>query len=296
MPRSTTTRVVRLADRLERRASEASPCLVVLRGDTPGRLLPLDTATLDLGRAVPPPGVLDDEGVSRRHARVTRLPDGSLRLADLGSTNGTLIGGRPIDGRGTLLRDGDEIALGPTVLLRVTRLAPSELAAALAQEAAARQDPLTGLANRATFEAEALRRSASELDWALVLIDLDHFKAVNDVYGHPAGDAVLQQVSARMRATGAAGDLAGRLGGEEFGWLIGAPDPAAARSAAETLRRRIATVPVSVGLQRISVTASFGVLHRSERPWLSWPELLALADSRLYAAKHAGRNRVVATS
>ncbi len=294
MPRSATTRVVHLTDRFERRTGEAISCLVILRGDTPGRLLPLSEATLDLGRAVPPPGLLEDEGVSRRHARVTRLPDGSLRLADLGSTNGTLIGGRPVDGRGTLLRDGDEIALGPTVLLRVTRLAPSELAAALAQEAAARQDPLTGLANRTTFEADALRRSSGDIDWALALIDLDHFKAVNDVYGHPAGDAVLREIADRIVATGAAGDLAGRLGGEEFGWLIGAHDPAAARNTAETLRRRIAAVPVSVGLQRITVTASLGIVHRSERPWLSWPELLSLADTRLYAAKHAGRNRVAA--
>lgn len=295
MPRSAATRVVRLTDRFTGPTGACAPCLVVLRGDTPGRLLPISAAALDLGRAAPMPGLIDDEGVSRRHARITPLPDGSLRLADLGSTNGTCVGGRPVDGRGTLLRDGDEIALGPTVLLRVARLAPADLAAALAHEAAARQDALTGLANRAVFEAEALRRTSSgDAGWALVLLDLDHFKAVNDVYGHPAGDAVLREVAARLRDTCGAGDTAGRLGGEEFGWLLDAADADGAVRSAETLRRRIAARPVAVGLQRIDVTASLGVVHRSDRPWLDWPAMLSLADTRLYAAKHGGRNRVAA--
>lgn len=293
MPRSTPTRVVRLSERFEQPDAARLPCLVVLRGDRPGRLLPIESP-MELGRSAPAPGGFDDEGVSRRHARLTPMPDGSLRLCDLGSTNGTRVGGRAVDGRGTLLREGDEIALGPAVLLRLVRLPAAEIDAARAQEEAARLDPLTGLANRATFEVEARRRMDGESDWALVLVDLDHFKQVNDVYGHPAGDAVLAEIAARMRTTAAGADVVGRLGGEEFAWLLAAADRAAARSAAETLRRRIAAGPVGVGLQRIAVTASLGVVHRSERPWLAWPELLALTDARLYAAKHGGRNRVAA--
>ncbi|MFO1251399.1 MAG: GGDEF domain-containing protein [Inhella sp.] len=159
----------------------------------------------------------------------------------------------------------------------------------------AQQDALTGLANRRALQAweEARWRERAEGEgFALVMVDLDHFKSVNDRFGHGVGDQVLQQVAELMRQHSRAQDLAARVGGEELVLGLARLQPEGAAAVAERLRAAIAAHPwaeVQAGLQ---LTASLGVAHAREVHSLA--ELTERADARLYAAKHGGRNQVVA--
>jgi diguanylate cyclase (GGDEF)-like protein len=152
-------------------------------------------------------------------------------------------------------------------------------------------DPLTGLRNRRGFMAEsdaALARCArAGQQAAVVMIDLDRFKSINDLHGHAAGDAVLRGAAAAVRAELRAGDLPGRLGGEEFALLLPDADLDAAIATAERLRAALtAGVPHPGGGR---VTASFGVARVQEG---ALEAALAAADAALYKAKQGGRDRV----
>lgn len=201
-----------------------------------------------------------------------------------------------------------EIAAGPwfavimfEALLHIIALSFLQIAmikerAELQQRTAALTDLLTGAPNRrALFEqgAECLARcAASHRTAALILLDLDHFKMVNDTYGHDAGDEVLRQVARTISEHLRLDDIFGRLGGEEFACLLPATSLESAMAVAEGLRLKIATmqVPTSAGIVRVAI--SCGLADTGE----CGPDLLALlksADVRLYEAKAAGRNRVV---
>jgi diguanylate cyclase len=157
------------------------------------------------------------------------------------------------------------------------------------------QDPLTGLANRRALErwlASHWPRVELGQPLALVLLDLDHFKKINDTLGHDTGDLVLQAVADLLRAQCRATDLAVRYGGEEFLLAMADSDAAAATPLAERLRELIASQEWSRLAPGLDVSSSFGVADASEA--LDAQALLTLADRRLYAAKFGGRNRVVA--
>ncbi|KQN73023.1 GGDEF domain-containing protein [Sphingomonas sp. Leaf62] len=158
-------------------------------------------------------------------------------------------------------------------------------------------DTLTGLSNRRVmWEAGAQRiaavdRNAGEV--RLILLDIDHFKQVNDRWGHPAGDAVLATVARRIGETVGPGDLVGRVGGEEFMILLAPASPLTAVDLAERVRSAIEQTPIVVADgQEIHCTISLGC-SRTGRGGTSWEKLIAQADAALYAAKDAGRNRVV---
>jgi diguanylate cyclase (GGDEF)-like protein len=156
-------------------------------------------------------------------------------------------------------------------------------------------DALTGLANRRRFD-ESLQRELSQSDRfghpvSLVLVDLDHFKQVNDSHGHEAGDAVLRAV-ARMLADGVRTvDLCARFGGEELAILLPQTTATGAYELADRLRRRIAGRPIRVNETEIAVTASFGVASYPDVV-RSREALFPAADAALYGAKHGGRNCV----
>ncbi|WP_332692324.1 GGDEF domain-containing protein [Devosia sp.] len=152
-------------------------------------------------------------------------------------------------------------------------------------------DPLTALPNRRAFERgiEGLRPDDSEA--ALLILDLDRFKVVNDTHGHAAGDYVLQQVSAILRTHTRNQDLLSRLGGEELAVLLPDTDSVRARQIAERLRRAIETLDIQWEGRSIAITASVGVALASGSTPSS--ELFVQADAALYAAKRNGRNRVV---
>jgi diguanylate cyclase (GGDEF)-like protein len=157
-------------------------------------------------------------------------------------------------------------------------------------------DPLTGLLNRrALFEAmrrEMAREQRHSRALSLIVIDVDHFKRVNDRYGHAAGDAVLQRLAATASRTVRESDVVARYGGEEFVVLAPDTDEAQAVALAERIRSALASASVDVGGDTIRFTASFGVatMRDADR---EPQQVLQRADRALYAAKAAGRDRVV---
>lgn len=155
------------------------------------------------------------------------------------------------------------------------------------------QDPLTGLANRRRLDQTLAQLHADPAAaFSVVLLDLDHFKQVNDRYSHLVGDRVLQRIGALLREACRREDLAARFGGEEFALVLRGLDRAAALLACERLRAAIEAEPWA-GLQPgLALTASIGLAARGEAA--DPGALLALADQRLYAAKSGGRNRVAA--
>jgi len=160
----------------------------------------------------------------------------------------------------------------------------------------AARDPLTGIFNRRHFldlaerELERARRAGHQT--SVLLIDIDHFKRVNDTHGHEAGDEVLRGVCARLATALRDADTLARLGGEELGVLAPETDPAAAWAVAERLRQSVASGPYAAGEARLLITVSVGAatIKDPEEPLKS---LLRRADKALYAAKAGGRNRVV---
>ena len=161
------------------------------------------------------------------------------------------------------------------------------------------QDGLTGLYNRRAFD-DAYRRQLAQQQrkggtLGILLMDIDHFKKLNDTYGHPAGDAALRNAASTLRRVLRRGDIAARYGGEEFVVILPDTDEGGARQLAERARSAIARGQVIFEGQRITMTASFGLAL--------WPgdgreaaELLGATDRALYAAKEQGRNRVILAS
>ncbi len=156
-------------------------------------------------------------------------------------------------------------------------------------------DALTGLPNRratmARFREEAARAARHRRSFAMVLFDVDHFKRVNDTYGHLVGDAALRHVAAVLNAGRRDVDLVSRIGGEEFVVLFGEEGLDGAVRAANRLREEIAAAGLSHEAQTLSVTISGG-LAMYPADGEDWDHLFAAADRRLYRAKHGGRNRV----
>jgi diguanylate cyclase (GGDEF)-like protein len=156
-------------------------------------------------------------------------------------------------------------------------------------------DPLTGLHNRRSFHHLLEQQLAHSRDegtpLGMLMLDLDHFKAVNDEHGHPVGDVTLQAVARLLTERLGQGDVAARLGGEEFGVLLPGEDNRAAGSTAERLRVAIATGRVECAGATIAMTASIGVVSCPEHGQ-TVDALIRRADDALYEAKRTGRNRV----
>lgn len=270
-----------------------TPTLTLLRGGLPGRMYRIARDGLHLGRMPECDIQLDEGGVSRRHARLGLLKGDAVEVLDLQSTNGTFVNGRRI--QRARLRDGDKLQLGSTVVLRFNYQDALDEAFQRQQFESITRDTLTGAYNRLYFD-EALARELAFAqrkggDLAAGLIDLDHFKAVNDNFGHAAGDLVLQLVADAVQHALRSYDVLARYGGEEFAVLLRGATEADAKVVAERLRRAVAAVAVPIGDATVRPTASIGMAMAGEAA-SDARRLLKLADQRLYAAKAAGRDRV----
>jgi diguanylate cyclase (GGDEF)-like protein len=165
-------------------------------------------------------------------------------------------------------------------------------------EELSRRDPLTSVYNRRAFheslELEFARHARYARPFSFMMVDLDHFKRVNDTHGHQAGDLALTTAANVLVATLRTNDVVGRYGGEEFAVLLPETPPAAALLVAERCRATIANTPLVHGETVFSVTASIGLASMPDPRVSSTEELIRLADEALYAAKDHGRNRLIA--
>jgi diguanylate cyclase (GGDEF)-like protein len=272
--------------------------LTVQAGPEAGRVLPLDRGKPNmLGREEEECTMtFEDARLSRVHARIVSV-NGEWMLTDTGSTNGTFVNDVRVE-KHSQLADGDRIVLGGSTILRFALVTEEERQALMRVYDAAVRDGLTGILNRKALDQRLLAEIAfavrHDAPLSVVMLDVDHFKAVNDTHGHPAGDAVLREVASRLTRALRIEDVFGRYGGEEF--LIVTRGITLERGAqlAERMRVLIDSSPVLFDGTSIPVSASFGVASLTccgdAREAAA---LLAIADARLYEAKRGGRNRVV---
>src|ERR671926_672751 len=230
---------------------ERHPALVFLRGELLAAPIPLERDEVILGRALEADVRVNDARASRMHARINVERDPSTgetryRLTDLGSTNGTLLNGRPV--KEAYLQDGDKLTVGEHLLRfelldDIDREYQRQIYRLLAH------DELTGLLTSKSFFSE-LRREAARSEsegrpFCVLMMDLDHFKAVNDTHGHLVGSQTIEAVGALITAALRAGDVAARFGGEEFAAFLLNADCAQGLVAAERVRTAIESNPFS---------------------------------------------------
>ncbi len=275
--------------------------LTVLNGTFVGRTYRLVNGRLMLGRAPDCDVVLDDDGVSRRHALFVVDSDGKVTLEDLGSTNGSLVNG--VAQTVVELHGGERLSFGSDTLFKFEFRDSIEERYATHLYESATQDHLTGVYNerflRDQLRVEFAWHKRHQRPLAVIFLDVDRFKYINDRYGHLSGDRILRKIAERCQQLARAEDVFARYGGEEFVCLLRDTPLGEAADLAERMRAFVATQQFQFGdaanPQATNVTISAGVAEI--RRGLELPEqLLALADERLYLAKKLGRNRVVSTS
>jgi diguanylate cyclase (GGDEF)-like protein len=267
-------------------------CVVVIYGPDLGRRLGLGNRVFEVGRSSKCDLSLDQESVSRQHARITR---GKKRadnkgveytIMDLGSTNGTYVNDVAVTER--ILKDGDQFMTGDNIETsyheEIYRLMTV--------------DGLTGLFNKRYFneahERELQRAVRYGRPLSILLFDIDHFKNINDRFGHVAGDALLKQLANAVREKLRAQDILARVGGEEFGVLLPEVEKEGALFTAEKIRAVVEATVFSFDGEKMPATISVGVGTNTAKLATALA-LYGAADAALYAAKTRGRNRVQAS-
>jgi diguanylate cyclase (GGDEF)-like protein len=267
-------------------------CLVVIYGPELGKRAPLGQATFEIGRSSRSDLPIDQESISRHHARITF--DGQSHVVeDLGSTNGTFVNDVNVRRQG--LKDGDQVKLGRSIL---KYMSGDNIEANYHEEIyrLMTMDALTQTHNRRYFN-EALEREYNRSlryrrSLSLILFDIDHFKKINDTYGHVAGDSVLRQLAMVVKPRLRQQDCLARVGGEEFAVLLPEVENPGARIAADKVRAIVEAARFLVDNKEFGCTVSVGVITFDAR--MTSPQMLyEMADKNLYAAKNGGRNRVV---
>lgn len=274
------------------------PALHVLRGWNVGALYLIDELKLPLvmGRDKNAGLCIDHDSVSRQHAVLDRDPLGSVFVRDNGSTNGIFVNGKKVPS--WTLQPGDKFYLGE-IIIRYDLLDEDDIGFTRDVRDkinASKRDALTNLLSKGYFLEEVPKilqySHKKKRDFFIVAIDIDHFKMVNDTYGHQAGDVVLQAVSAMLQKGIRENDLAIRYGGEELIAILFDLADNTALQVANRLREEVAKKPIVAGGKEIPVTISLGVSRLLEGDTLE--TLFQRADAALYHSKKAGRNRLTA--
>jgi diguanylate cyclase (GGDEF)-like protein len=254
-------------------------------GQNMGRKYILQGKTIAMGRDPASDIVISSDSVSRRHARMT-VEGGRRLVTDLQSTNGTYVNDQPI--LSEFLNNGDQVKVGDTIF---KYLVGSDVETAYHEEIYRMTivDGLTGVFNKRYF-IEALEKEMSRAQrygrpLSILMFDIDHFKRVNDNYGHLAGDYVLQALARLISTRARREEIFARYGGEEFVILL--PET----QLAEQLRKRVASYTFVFEGEEIPITVSIGVAT-IQGDGISETEFIRRADEKLYQAKADGRNCV----
>jgi diguanylate cyclase (GGDEF)-like protein len=281
-------------------AGKARGMLTVLTGLCAGRVVVVDQEPVTIGRAADADLAVDETGVSRRHARISLAPAGGFYVEDLGSRNGTFVGGGRVGV--ALLKEGDLLQLGPHLRMRFALVDSVEESLYRQLYDASVHDPLTHVFNRKYLAdlmlAEIARTRRSMGDMSALMIDVDALKRVNDSFGHLAGDRALCTVAARILRALRVEDVLARYGGDEFVVLAAGTTLRDAAHLAERVRRAVEGLHMSARGHDVRITTSIGVASLSELAASDDPgtALLAMADARMYEAKSTGGNRAHTTS
>ncbi len=288
------TRVTTLEElKVQRKGDD---CLVVIYAPVAsdlGRRHVLDKESCTIGRDRENDIVLDSDSVSRRHARIEHR-DGRIYVTDLDSTNGTYVNDDPDPVSNCQLRKGDQMKIGDTIF---KYLSGSDVEAQYHETIfnMTITDGLTDVGNKKRLEQVVLkeipRAIRHQRELSLLMIDIDHFKDVNDTYGHLAGDSVLRDMASIISKRLRPDDEIGRYGGEEFAAVLPETALAGAVSIAEDLRKLVEEHPFVVEGEQIKITVSIGVAEL--QPGMDSKGFFKAADELLYKAKNNGRNRVV---
>lgn len=274
--------------------SQAQAFVIVIAGPHTGKMFKLERGETVMGRSPKTDLQLQDVGVSRSHARITRMGD-QVFVEDLQSANGTFLNGERIS-VAQQLQDGDKITLGSTTVLKFTYHDKLDEDFQRQMFDAALRDGLTQAYNKKYFtnhlysEFSFAKRHGQPL--CLVMFDVDHFKPVNDTYGHLAGDAVLLKLAGVAMDSLRIEDTLARYGGEEFAIVCRGINGAQGALMADRLRQIVERTPFIHDGIRIPITISMGVASIPEIEVETSEQLIAAADAALYRAKHGGRNRV----
>jgi diguanylate cyclase (GGDEF)-like protein len=286
----------------KRQERDLRPALVFLSGDLIAVPIPLDREEVILGREIGADVRVNDPKVARRHAALITSTDPSTgeavyTIKDFGTRNGTLLNGERVTEE--MLQNGDKITIGDHIL-RFDLLDEIDREYQRHIHRLISHDDLTGLLSGRSFFSE-LRREAERAKtlnrpFCVLMMDIDHFKNVNDTYGHLTGSKTLEEIGDTIINCLRSGDAAARFGGEEFAAFLLDAEIGQAMVAGERIRREIEVREFSVIRQgkpneKHHVTISVGIAAFPDDS--SDPiELVELADSALYRAKREGRNRV----
>jgi two-component system cell cycle response regulator len=290
--------------RTKRQNPDLRPALVFLNGDLLAVPIPLEREEVILGRALGADVRINDAKIARRHARINTIYDAANEttkyvLTDLTARNATLLNGEAI--KQETLQNGDKITLGEYILRfemldEIDREYQRQIRRLLSH------DDLTGLLSSRSFfselRREAERAKAEKRMLCVLMMDIDHFKKVNDTYGHLTGSRALEEIGQCITQNLRNGDAAARFGGEEFAAFLLDAGLAQGLVAAERIRSEIENYQFSIIRQgkpaethRITISVGIATFPKDSKDPI---ELVEMADSALYHAKREGRNRVCA--
>lgn len=276
------------------RTPALEPYLIQLSGRETGQTFNLTNRNVKIGRDATCEISLDDPHISRHHAELRWQNDRAI-LKDLGSTNGIVVNGKRISEQ--VLNDGDKILIGTRLYFKFCYQDSTEQNYQQNLFKAANIDSLTQVYNKKFFsdilskEFSFSKRNNQPL--SLLMIDIDHFKKINDSFGHMAGDHVLKIIGAMLKTSLRMENIACRYGGEEFSIILRNVHSDLALQIAERLRKTIEAEKIAFQGNTIVVTVSIGVATLDGNNFDTMEDLIQCADRSLYEAKETGRNRTV---
>ncbi len=274
-------------------SEEKRPCLVMIKGDFIGQVYELKQDVTMIGRSDDVDLVVSDTSISRRHAMIVRRANGFF-LSDLGSTNGSFVNKEAVM-RPEALNEGDKVILGG-VVFKFTYQDEDDTEYHTMLRNMAIKDGLTRVYNKRYFtevlEKECEYNRRNQVGLCVVLFDIDHFKQINDTWGHPAGDYILKNLAALIESEARGYDVFARFGGEEFVFLLRGATLASAVALAERVRFEIEQHVFVYDEVDLKITVSLGVSYWDGESPMEGETLVEHADRRLYEAKDGGRNRV----
>ena len=272
------------------------PMFVVVSGVQRGRPFMIERLAQSIGRGALCDVALHGRGISRIHMKVEwDRANKRVVVEDASSTNGIYIDGARVQRE--RLSEGDVVYIGPETAIRLEFLPDTDAQLRVRQYENSIVDELTGIHNRrylmSSLEHELAFTQRHGQSLCLLLVDIDHFKRVNDEYGHPVGDAVIQQLAALVANSLRSEDNFARLGGEEFAIVSRGLTPDSASQLAERLRAKVESQTFEHQQVKLHCTVSLGGAMTRIDEECGVSDFIKRADENLYEAKNSGRNRCV---